>query len=72
MGLLLMAKKDMEEGVSSIKYRHDDIKKHLHKILDIVVVGVKDNIEMDSNVRYMSNQIGCHDSRIDDHDRDLR
>ena len=27
---------------------------------------------MDSNIRYMSNQIGCHDSRIEDHDRDLK
>ena len=27
---------------------------------------------MDFNVRYMSNQIGCHDSHIDDHDQDLK
>ena len=27
---------------------------------------------MDFNVSYMSNQIGCHDSRIEDHNRDLK
>ena len=26
---------------------------------------------MASNMRFMSNQIGCHDSRIDDHDIEL-
>ena len=35
-------------------------------------MGIKDNRETASDVRYMSNQIGCHDSRIDDHDRDFR
>ena len=34
-------------------------------------MGIKDNIEMASDVRYMSNQIGCHDSRIDENHRDL-
>ena len=67
-----MAKKDIEEGISSLKFGQDDIKWHLHRVLDFVAVGVKDNLEMDYDIRYITNQIGCHDSRIEDHDRDLK
>ena len=69
---LPMAMEDMDKGFSSLKYGQDDIKRHLCRLSDIVVVGIKDNREIASDVRYMSNQIGCHDSHIDDHDRDLK
>ena len=74
-----MAKKDAVDGFVVLIYGKDDIKKHLHKLFDFVVVGIKDNITiaiyvkfMVSDTKYMSNQIGCHNSRIDNHDRDLR
>ena len=63
--------KNMDEGFSNIKSGQDDIKKHMQNILDLVVVGIKDNRSMDSNVIFMSNQNRCHDYHIYDHDRDL-
>ena len=38
----------------------------------MVGVGVQENRDDASDIRYIANQIGCHDSRIDDNNRDLR
>ena len=72
MGPLPMEKKETNEAFSSLKFGHDDIKKHLRRISNIVVVGVKDNRGMDSDVRFMSNQIGFHDFYMNYYYRDLR
>ena len=37
----------------------------------MVGVGVQENIEVVSNVRFIANQMGCHESRIDNNERDL-
>ena len=70
--MVLMAKKDIEEGISNLKSDQDDIKRHLRIVPTFVAVGIKDNLKLASDIRYITNQIGCHDSRIDDHDRDLK
>ena len=50
----------------------EDIKLHLHGVYEMVGVGVQENIVAASNIRYISNQIGCHNSKIDDNECDLR
>ena len=62
MDPLTMVKKDAVDGFVVLKYGKDDIKKHLHKLFDFVVVGIKDNITIAiyvkfivSNTKYMSN-----------------
>ena len=67
-----MAKTDIEEGLASLNSGQDDIKRHMPRVSDFVTVSVNDNREMASNIRYITNQIGCHDSRIEDHERDLK
>ena len=41
-------------------------------MFDVVGVGMKENIETTIDIRYISNQIGYRDSRIDDLERDLK
>ena len=67
-----MEKKDIDVGFSSLKFGQEDIKRHLRRVSYFVVVSVKDNIEMAYDIWYITNQIDCHDSQIDDHDRDLK
>ena len=74
-----MANKDTGSRYSSLKPGQDDLKKHLCRLSDFVTVGVEDNINMASDVkhlvsdiRFLSNHIGFHDSRINDNDRDLK
>ena len=67
-----MEKKEADTDVVCLKSGLDDIKLHLRRVYEVVGVGVKENREMASYIRYISNQIGCHDSRIDDHEHDLR
>ena len=33
---------------------------------------MKENREMASDIQYLTNQIGCHDSIIDDQERDMK
>ena len=59
-------------GFSSIKSGIEELKLHFPYVCDIVGVGVKENKETVADIRYISNQIGCQDSRIDDLERDSR
>ena len=74
-----MEKNDASDGFAALKARKYHLKKHLRRFFDNVAVGVKDNRTMAvdvkfmvSDIRYLCNQIGCHDSHIDDHNRYLR
>ena len=67
-----MAKKDRDANATSLKSGLEEIKLHLRKVYKVVGVGVKENMEMASDIRFISNQIGCHNSKIDDHKHDLR
>ena len=64
---------------SSLKVGHDDLKRHMRKLSDSIAVGVENNEKMEfdvyhlvSDIRYLSNQIGFHDSCIDHYDRDIK
>ena len=67
-----MAKKDIDAWFASLKSGQEDIKKHLRRVSDFVVVSMKDNKEMALDIRYITTKIGCHDSMIDDHDQHLK
>ena len=67
-----MEKEYGDVGSSGLKFGLEDIKLHLHRVFEVVGAGVKDNREVESDIQYITNQIGCHDSRIDDHGRDLK
>ena len=49
-----------------------DIKLHVCWIYELVSIGVKENRIATSDVKYLANEMGCHESRIDDNYRDLR
>ena len=70
--MISMVKKDIEEGIVSLKSGQDNIKRHLCRVADFIAVSVKDNREMAYDIIYITNQIGCHDSWIKDHERDLK
>ena len=74
-----MEKKDVGDGFSALKDMQDDLKKHLCRLSDFMVVGIKYNITMAydinfmvSDIRHFSNHIGCNESYINDPDRDLK
>ena len=74
-----MERKCLGPGYSNLKAGQDDLKLHIRRLIDYVALGILDNREMASdvkhlvtNMRHVSYQISCHDSRINDHDRDLR
>ena len=70
--MVSMEKKDIEEGFSSLKSIQEDIKRHLHLVSYFVAVILKENHEMSSDIIYITNQNGSHDSYIDYHDKDLK
>ena len=57
--------------INDIKSTMSDIKIHLRQIYELVCTGVKESKVAPSDVKYLANQMGCHESRIDDNDRDL-
>ena len=66
-------------GQCSVKEGLDDLKKNIQRLADFVTMGIIDNREMASNfkqlvadVRHVSYQTSCHDSCIEDHNRDLK
>ena len=44
----------------------------MHWIYELLSTGVKESRVAMSDVKYLANEMGCHESRIDDNDRDLR
>ena len=40
-------------------------------IYELLSTGVKESKVAATDVKYLANQMGCHESRIDDNDRDL-
>ena len=60
-----MEKKDVGDGFSALKAMQDDLKKHLCRLSDFMVVGIKYNRTMAydvnfmvSDIRHFSNHIG--------------
>ena len=74
-----MEKKDAGDGFIALKFVQNDLKKHLCKLSNFMVVGIKYNRTMAydvnfmvSYIRHFSNHIGCNESYINDPDRDLK
>ena len=67
-----MENNEENTDINEIKSTLKDIKIHLHWVYEMVCTGVKENRVITSDVKYMANQMGCHESRIDDNDHDLR
>ena len=49
-----------------------NIKQHMRWLYELLSTGVKEGRVAAADVKYLANQMGCHESRIDDNDRDLR
>ena len=58
--------------INDIKSTILNIKIHLRQIYELVCTGVKESKVATSDVKYLANQMGCHKSKIDDNDSDLR
>ena len=58
--------------IIEIESTMEDIKIHLRRVYEIVGIGVKENRVVASDVRFLANQMGYHESKIDNNDRDLR
>ena len=74
-----MGYRGLSSGQCSVKEGLDDLKKNIQRLADFVTMGIIDNREMASNfkqlvadVRHVSYQTSCHDSHIEDRDRDLK
>ena len=70
--LVPMENNPRNSNINEIKSTLTDIKIHLCRVYEMVCTGVKENKILASDVKYLSNQMGFHESRIDDNDRDLR
>ena len=68
----IMENKGGNSKTVSLKYSLEDIKIHLHRVYEMVGVGFQENRDIASDIRYKSNQISFHDSRIGDYYHDLR
>ena len=64
-----MASKGGNQQIVEHKSSLQDIKLHLRRVYEMVGVNVQENRDVASNVRYIANQIGCHESRIDDNEQ---
>ena len=67
-----MAKEVWTASFSSMKSGIEDLKLNLRKVFDVVGLVLKENREIIAYIWYISNQIGCQESRIEDLERDLR
>ena len=67
-----MVDKGGDSEIVGLKSSLEDIKLHLCRVYEMVGIGVQENREVSSDIIYIANQIGFHDSRIDDNERDLR
>ena len=74
-----MERRGMDPVQRTVKEGFDDLKVNIQCLTDFVVVGIIDNREtakevkqLVEDVRYISYQTSCHDSRIDDHDMDMK
>ena len=59
-------------SIYDIKSTLADIKIHLRWIYEMVFTDVKERRFAAADVKYLANQMGCHESKIDDNDCDLR
>ena len=66
-----MASKGGNSKIIDLKASVKDIKLYLRRIYEMVGVVVQENREVESNVRYIANQMGCHESKIDDNKWDV-
>ena len=63
---------DQEECYARMKNRIKHFTVHLRRTFELVGKGVQVNNEATFDVRYISNHISCHDSRIDYLERNLK
>ena len=63
-----MVNKGGNSEIIGLKSYLKDIKLHLRRVYEMVGIDVQENREVASDVRYFTNQMGCHDSRIDDNE----
>ena len=77
--LVDMERRGMDPIQRNVKEVLDDLKINIQGLADFMDVGVAENREtkkyvkqLVDDVRYVSYQTSCHDSRIDDHDMDLK
>ena len=58
-------------SLNDIQSTLKDVKLHLHCIYELMSTGVKESRVATSDVKYLANQMGCHESIIDDNDCNL-
>ena len=66
-----MENNDGNAGLNEIQSTLKDVKLHLRWIYELLSTGVNKIRVVAMDVKYLANQMGCHESRIDDNDRDL-
>ena len=67
-----MAKEGWAAGFSNINFGIEDLKLHLRRVFDVIGVEMKENKETVEDIWYISDQVSCQESRINDLKRDLR
>ena len=56
--------------LNDIQSTLQDNKQHMHWLYELMRTCVKEGRVGSTDVKYLANQMGCHESRIDDNDRD--
>ena len=74
-----MKQRGMDLVQRTVREGFDDLKVNIRCLADFVATGITDNRETTKEVKqlvddnkYISYQTSCHDSRIEDHDMDLK
>ena len=67
-----MENNDRNVSLNDIQSTLWDVKQHMLWMYEILSIDVKEGRVATTNVKYLANQMGCHEYRIDDNDRDLR
>ena len=77
--MLSMEHRRMDHVQRSVKEGFDDLKVNIQRLADFVAIEITDNREtakevkqLVEDVHYVSYQTSCHDTRIDDHDMDMK
>ena len=67
-----MASKGGNSDIADLKSSLKDVKLHLRRFYEMVGIGVQENREVAYDVRYIANQMGFRESKIDVNERYLR